>query len=92
MAEKKQEATLHRSFAYTDADGKKHYFTRENQGTITDVLPPQHLEEYAKRGLISFGEAVPAPEVTPTTFPASTPARGTVARPAASATSTAKEG
>lgn len=79
MADNKQEAVVNRSFAYTDKDGAQHYFTRQNQGTIMDVVAAEHLKAYEADGTITLSDAAPA-SATPV---AGTPARpGTTVRPA----------
>ena len=69
MADKQQDVTLHRSFAYTDAKGNQYYFTRQNQHLIGEVMPKEHLQAYADGGLIEFGDRVEIPEPGPTVIP-----------------------
>lgn len=57
MAQK--EVTLLRSFAFTDSEEKQHYFTRDNQDKILEIVGEGNLQPYIDSGLIEVydGEA-----------------------------------
>ena len=49
-----KQVNLIASFGYTDADGKEHYFTRQNQDEILEVIGEAELGDYVKSGVIEI--------------------------------------
>jgi hypothetical protein len=47
-----KEVTLLRSFGFIDADEKQHYFTRDNQDTILEIVGEANLQAYVDNGII----------------------------------------
>lgn len=62
MAQK--EVTLIRSFAFQDEEGKQHYFTRDNQDKILEIVGEGNLQQYIDSGTI---EVYDGSEVVPKT-------------------------
>lgn len=47
-----KEVTLLRSFGFEDDDGKQHYFTRDNQDMILEIVGEGNLQPYVDGGII----------------------------------------
>jgi hypothetical protein len=47
-----KEVTLLRSFAFTDESGEQHYFTRDNQDTILEIVGEANLQPYVDNNII----------------------------------------
>lgn len=58
MAQK--QVTLLRSFGFIDDDGKQHYFTRDNQDTVLEIVGEGNLQAYVDNDIIEVydGDAV----------------------------------
>lgn len=56
MAQK--QVTLIHSFNFEDDEGKQHYFTRDNQDTILEIVGEANLKPYIDAGVIGVTDEV----------------------------------
>lgn len=77
MAQK--EVTLLRSFAFTDDQEKQHYFTRDNQDKILEIVGEGNLQPYIDGGLIEVYDGTAIVEKTAATKQGLRPSETTVA-------------